>query len=81
MYTTASRTTHVDTAKCVATTPVPSGIHPTDGMPHLGRTEDTSDIEDCILSELMHKHTVFIVYAIPIHCSSMEFLQNVSSVA
>ena len=70
MDTTAGLTTHVDTAKCVATTPIPSGILPTDGMPHLGRTEDTKDIEDCTLSELMHKHTVFNVHALhlPIHC-------------
>ena len=58
MDTTASLTTHVDTAKCVATTPIPSGILPTDGMPHQGRTEDTTDIEDCTLSELMHKHCI-----------------------
>ena len=37
---------------------------------------DVTDIEDCTLSELMHKHTVFIVHAIPIHCSPMEFLQK-----
>ena len=76
MDTTASLTTHVDTEKCVATTPIPSGILPTDGMPHQGRTEDTTDIEDCTLSELMHKHTVFNVHAIPIHCSPMEFSQK-----
>ena len=55
MDTTAGVTTHADTAKCVPTTPIPSGILPTDGMPHLGRPEDTTDIEDCTLSELMHK--------------------------
>ena len=85
MDTTASLTTHVDTAKYVATTPIPRGILPTDGIPHLRRTEDTADIEDCTLCELMHKHTVFNVHAISIHCSPMEFLQNdyisVSSVA
>ena len=62
MDTTAGLTAHVDTAKCVATTPIPSGILPTDGMPHLGRPEDTTDIEDCTLSELMHKNTVFSVH-------------------
>ena len=77
MDTTASLTTHVDTAKCVATNPIPSGILPTDGMPHLARTEDTSDIEDCTLSELMHKHTVFNVHAIPIHCRTYGIFAEV----
>ena len=61
MDTTAGLTIHVDTAKCEATTPIPSGILPTDGMSHLERTEDTTNIEDCTLSELMHKHTVFSI--------------------
>ena len=78
MDTTAGLTTHVNTAKYVATTPIPSGILPTDGMPHLGRTEDTTDIEDCTLSELMHKHTVFNVHALhyPSIAKPMEFLQK-----
>ena len=83
MDTTAGLTTHVDTAKCVPTTPIPSGILPTDGMPHLGRTEDTTDIEDCTLSELMHKHTVFNVHALhyPSIAEPIRYICQFSSLA
>ena len=74
MDTTAGVTTHVDTAKCVPTTPIQSGILPTDGMPHLGRPEDTTDIEDCTLSELIY--TVFDALHYPSIAEPIQCLQK-----